>query len=169
MIRAGFLSATPKRRATLWFIANLAFIFLIPAAVLYYTRQSLAGAYPEDADSISIPIIETAISVLLFLLPLNLVWWWLLRRYPGKVPLYTSAKNLGAVVRVISFVGLLVAILCVIGAVVSIRGQFELAPILLVWSYVALALRAAYVVSRTTISPENENNRQSARGLSLSN
>jgi hypothetical protein len=63
---------TPRHRAVLWAAANLSILAMIPAAVFYYQRQLNAGAYPEDADSIAIPIAGIVAWVLALLAPLNI-------------------------------------------------------------------------------------------------
>jgi hypothetical protein len=137
---------TPKHRAILWALANFSWIALSPAAALYYDRQLRRGAYPVDADSIGLPIMGIAMSVVALLLPLNFAWWFLLRRYPGRVPLRTSVKGAGTRQRLIGLLGLILAILCSAAAAEALREDArEFAPVFLAWSYVALAMRSAYL------------------------
>src|SRR6266576_2083563 len=102
--------ASPKHRASLWVLANICWIAVIPAAALYFDRQLRRGAYPVDADSIGLPIIGIAMWVVALLLPLNLVWWFLLRRYPGRVPLRSSGERLATRPRVVGALGLICAL-----------------------------------------------------------
>ncbi len=147
---------TPKHRATLWIAANIAVVVLIPAAISYYSRESNAGASPVDADSISIPIVETAISALTLLLPLNLACLWLLRRYVGKSTLWTSTKGLGLGARVIAGLCLVLGIICLVGVVESLReGAPEFSIVFLMWCYIAVTIRAAFVASARSSSRED--------------
>lgn len=139
---------TPKHRATLWIAANLAVLALIPAAILYYSRESNAGAYPVDADSIGIPIMETGITALTLLFPLNVACLLLLRRYAGNSALWISTKGLRLGEHVVAGLCLVVGIMCVAGVVESLReGAPEFSIVLLVWCYLAVAMRAAFVAS----------------------
>ena len=137
---------TPKHRATLWVFANVAWIAVSPAAALYFDRQQRNGAYPVDADSIGLPIMGIAVWVIVLLLPLNFVWWFLLRRYPGRVSLRTSGKGLGSGKRLIGVVGLIFAISCSAAAVWALREDAgEVSPVFFTWAYITLAMRAAYL------------------------
>ena len=137
---------TPKHRATLWVLANVAWVAVAPAAALYYSRQLRHGAYPVDADSIGLPIVGIAMWVVILLLPLNFVWWFLLRRDPGSVSLRTSGKDLGTGKRFIGVVGLIFAISCSAAAVWALtENAAKVTPVFFTWSYITLAMRAAYL------------------------
>jgi hypothetical protein len=139
----------------LWIAANVSVIALIPAAISYYRRESNAGAYPVDADSIGIPIMGTGISALMLLLPLNLACLWLLRRYAGKSALWTSTKGLRLGEQVIALFCFVLAIICLAGVIESLReGAPEFSIVLLTWCYVAVAMRAAFVASARSNSRE---------------
>src|SRR5438046_1374179 len=103
---------TPKHRAVLWLLANVSWIPVVPAAVLYFSRQQAQGAYPVDADSIVIPIAGIAMWVVTLIVPLNLVWFFLLRRYPGRVSLRASGKGMPVTKQVLGLLGVIVAALC---------------------------------------------------------
>jgi len=136
---------TPKHRATLWVLANVAWIAVAPAAALYYDRQLRHGAYPVNADSIGLPIVGIAMWVVVLLLPLNFVWWFLTRRYPGRVSLRTSGKGLRSGQRLIGVVGLIFAVSCVAAAVSALAEDAgEVTPVFFLWSYITLAMRAAF-------------------------
>src|SRR5689334_773868 len=96
---------TPKHRAVLWFLANISWIAVVPAAVLYFSRQQAQGAYPVDADSIGIPIAGLAMWVVTLVVPLNLVWFFLLRHYPGRVPLSASGNGMPVAKQLLGSVG----------------------------------------------------------------
>lgn len=147
---------TPKYRGILWAVANVSFVAVVPAAALYFSRQLRAGAYPEEADSIGLPIVGIAFWVLILLLPLNIAWGLLLRRYPGKVVLYASARDLRLAPRIIAELGLAVGVLCVVAAVWSLVDDApEFTAVFLLWCYVALAVRAAFVMSARTKKTHN--------------
>ena len=142
------LFVSPKHRTSLWLLANSAWIAAVPAAASYFHRQLLVGAYPVDADSIGLPIIGIAVWVTFGLLPLNLAWWFLLRRYPGRVPLRTSDEGLATGSKIISVLGLICALSFAAAGVWAVADDaLEIAPILVAWSYVALAMRASHLAA----------------------
>jgi hypothetical protein len=116
---------TPKRRAVLWSLANISLMSVVPAAVIYFSRELNAGAYPVDADSISIPIIGIAMRVAILVIPLNGLCWLLLRGYPGAVPLTSSSKGLKLGSRLMAELRLVFAALCAVSAALS---AIDLAP-----------------------------------------
>jgi hypothetical protein len=139
---------TPRHRATLWVLANAAWIAVSPAAALYFGRQQRNGTYPINADSIGLPIMGIAVWVIILLLPLNFAWWFLLRSYPGRVSLRTSGKGLGTGKRLIGVVGLIFAVSCSAAAVWALREDAgEVSPVFFTWSYITLAMRAAYLAA----------------------
>ena len=141
--------ATPKHRASLWVFANLAWIATAPASALYFYRQLQRGAYPMEADSIGLPIVGIAMWVIVLLVPLNFTWWWLLRRYPGSVPLSQSSKETAAHAKVIGAVGVTCATVWVVaGVLAAVDNEWEITPVLFVWSYITLAMRAAYITAQ---------------------
>jgi hypothetical protein len=106
-----------------------------------------------DADSIGLPIMGIAVWVIVLLLPLNFVWWFLLRRYPGRVSLRTSGKGLGSGKRLIGVVGLIFAISCSVAAVWALREDAGGAsPVFFTWSYITLAMRAAISEPNTSLA-----------------
>jgi len=112
--------------------------------------------YPVEADSIGLPIVGIAFWVLILLLPLNIAWGLLLRGYPGKVVLYASARDLRLAPRLIAELGLAVGVLCIVAAVWSlVDDALEFTAVFLFWCYVALAVRAAFVVSARTRRAHN--------------
>lgn len=139
---------TPRHRATLWLVANISLIAVVPAAASYFSRRLSAGLYPTDADSIGIPVAGIAIWTLILLVPLNISCWLLLRQYPGSVPFAASSKGSSYVSRVISVCGVLFGVLCAVAAVVSlVSGGPEFTPVFLLWCWTIFAIRAAYVAS----------------------
>lgn len=141
---------TPDRRWKLWVLGNICVLGQLPAAVLYYTRQLNAGAYSPEADSIGIPIMGTAVSILVVLVPLNLIWWALLHRYPGAISIGFVSKNLSMGLRVIASLCVLVAAMCIAAAISEVRvGAFESSVLFLLSCYVAFAVRAAFVAAQS--------------------
>ena len=137
---------TPKHRASLWLLANVSWIAVAPAAAFYFFRQLERGAYPMEADSIGLPIAGIAMWVLILLVPLNFTWWWLLRRYPGSVALSSSNKQTSAHAKVIGVVGVICATVWgMAGVLAAVDNAWEITPVFFVWSYITLAMRAAYV------------------------
>ena len=50
--------------------------------------------------------------------------------------------------RVVGWLGVLVAVVCVAAAVVAVAdGEVELTPVMVVWAYIALAMRAAHLTA----------------------
>ena len=117
--------ATPKHRASLWVLANICWITVVPATALYFDRQLRRGAYPVDADSIGIPILGIATWVVTLLLPINFVWWFLLRRYPGRVSLCPPGKGLATHSQVIGALGLICALACAAAGILGARPKIE--------------------------------------------
>ena len=143
------LLTSPKHRAVLWFLANISWIAVVPAAVLYFSRQQAQGAYPVDADSIGLPIAGIAMWVVILILPLNLVWFFLLRQYPGRVPLRASVKGMSAGKQLLGALGVIVAALCATaGALALVEMSWEFAPVLFAWCYITLSMRAAYLIKK---------------------
>lgn len=132
----------------MWILANLSLLCNIPAYAVYLERELRVGAFPIDGDSISIPIGEAALSVLVALLPLNIMWWFLTRYYPGRVNLAESMRGLRYWQKGTAVVGWLIAIVCIVVAVDSLRTRaWELALVSLLMCYIALAMRAAFIAS----------------------
>ncbi len=139
---------TPRHRFVLWIVANLSLLAAVPAAMIYFSRELNAGAYPVDADSISIPIFGIAMRVVILVIPLNALCWLLLRGYPGAVPLTTSSKGLKFSLRLIAELCLVFAALCAVAAAwYAIDLAPEFALVFLLWCYVTIAIRAAFLGS----------------------
>ena len=139
---------TPKHRASLWILANIAWIAIAPSAALYFYRQLQRGAYPMEADSIGLPIMGIAMWVIVLLVPLNFTWWCLLRRYPGSVPLSSSNNDTAAHAKVIGAIGaILASVWGVAGVLAVVENAWEITPVFFVWAYITLAMRAAYITA----------------------
>lgn len=137
---------TPRHRATLWILANAAWIAVSPASALYFERQLRKGVYPVDADSIGFPIMGIAAWVVVLLLPVNFACWFLLRRYPGRVSLRTSGTGLRTGRQIVGVIGLLFAIASAAAAIWALREDAgEISPVFFIWSYITLGMRAAYL------------------------
>src|SRR5947199_4121769 len=139
---------TPKRRLSLWILANVSSVCTVPALALHLERELRAGTFPVEADSISLPIVGAAVWILTLLFPLNITWWYLLRGYPGRVSLATRVKGLRGWQKSIAVVGMLVAIACFAIALDNFCiHAWELAVMFLLMAYISLAMRAAFVAS----------------------
>ena len=80
--------------------------------------------------------------------PLNLVWWFLLRRYPGRVPLRSSGVVVPTGSRIIGVLALIWGVVFAIAAILAAgEGIWEITPLFFTWSYVTLAMRAAYLTA----------------------
>lgn len=153
------VSSTPKRRMSLWVFANISWLTLIPASALYLERQLRSGVYPTEADSVSIPIFGVVTLVVALLLPLNLGWWFLTRKYPGRCPLRTSGGGLKRGQRVVGATGVILAFLCAFASVLLlVDDSRELAPVLLAWCYVCIAMRASYFAGARNAQRETSSN-----------
>jgi hypothetical protein len=87
--------------------------------------------------------------VLVLLVPLNFTWWWLLRRYPGSVPLSSSNSKTHTHVKVIGAGGVICAVVWgVAGILAVVENAWEITPVFFVWSYITLAMRAAYITAQ---------------------
>jgi hypothetical protein len=93
--------------------------------------------------------------VIALLLPLNLVWWFLLKRYPGRVPLRSSGEGLATRPKVIGALGLICALACAAaGILAATENAWEVTPVFFVWSYVTLSMRAAHMTAARQPSAE---------------
>ena len=66
-------SVKTKNKTVLWMLANGMALLMIPATGWYYLFRAMRGDYLPSADSIGIPIAIQSHTVLLFLLPLNVL------------------------------------------------------------------------------------------------
>ncbi|HEX6502428.1 MAG TPA: hypothetical protein VF011_04220 [Terriglobales bacterium] len=102
-----------------------------------------------EADSIGLPIMGIAMWVIVLLVPLNFSWWWLLRRYPGSVPLSSSNNDTAAYAKVIGAIGtILASVWAVAGVLAVVESAWEITPVFFVWTYITLAMRAAYITAK---------------------
>jgi hypothetical protein len=84
---------TPTKRWQYVLFVNLLWFSIIPIAIFYYSRLSNEGAFPPEADSIGIPIIETAITVFVVAPFLNAFLWFASRQYPGSISIFYSGGS----------------------------------------------------------------------------
>ena len=141
------LLSTPKRRATLLAISNLLWLALIPAQIFYFSRKLTAGAFPENADSISIPIIESAVSAIILSPVLNGFWLLLSHRYPGPVSLAVKVKCKWYI-QIISALLTTLTLLLVYAAILgTLDGELEMAVVIISWCYLVLSYRAVFLAS----------------------
>ncbi|HEX6504317.1 MAG TPA: hypothetical protein VF011_13825, partial [Terriglobales bacterium] len=97
---------------------------------LYFYRQLQRGAYPMEADSIGLPIMGITMWVIALLVPLNFTWWWLLRRYPGSVPLSSSNNEIAAHTKIIGAIGVIFAsVWGVAGVLAAVENAWEITPV----------------------------------------
>jgi len=77
---------SPRRKSTLVILAALYWLAAPFVEAVYYSIEQFRGAYPVNADSISIPIFQFFVGWLIFSPMVALLIWWTLRSYPGSVP-----------------------------------------------------------------------------------
>ena len=141
------LLQTPSNRTSLWIMANVAWFASIPAHAAYLTRLQRSGELPVNADSIGIPLFGWGILAFALAIPLNAVWRFLSRRYPGSVPLVARAAA-GEGRRAVSAALLaLTGLVAVFVVQEALATAYEVAVVGIAWAYLALAFRAAYVQS----------------------
>jgi hypothetical protein len=140
---------TPTKRWHFLLFVNLLWFSIIPIAIFYYTRVLNEGAFPTDADSISIPIIETAISVFVVAPFLNAFLWITSRRYPGPIPIFSSPGIRGKKYWIWTALAMLGAATLIFGFAESIfHADWEWAIASLPWLYVCAATRAIVLHAR---------------------
>lgn len=135
---------TPRRPWPLWALGNLAVLALVPAYMLWLQRTaqpSAGAALPTDGDSIGIPMAGVLRILPWLLMILNLVLFWGLRRYPGRVPLGVSRGRAAPAAEVLFGAAILAWAVLLLNSLAY--GDWELAAVQLPLLYLVVALRAA--------------------------
>src|SRR5712672_2445946 len=134
---------TPTRRWQYLLFVNLLWFSIIPIAIFYYSRLLNEGAFPPDADSISIPVIETAITVLVMSPFLNAFLLLTSRRYPGSISVFYNSGSRGSRYWIwTAFATLGTGFLVFVFADSALHADWEWAIASLPWLYVCVATRA---------------------------
>jgi hypothetical protein len=134
---------TPTKRWQYLLFVNLLWFSSIPIAIFYYSRRLDEGAFPTDADSISIPIIETAITIFVLAPFLNAFLWVTSRQYPGSISVFCNTGNRGKKYWIWTVLAILGAGLSVYAfADSALHADWEWAIGSLPWLYVCAATRA---------------------------
>ncbi len=125
-------------------LAILALLAFVPALALHLLRARQPGA----SDTVAPAVLGLAGLVAIAIIPLNALWWWLCRDYPGKVSCWASARELPLEQRLVSTAGLLLAAMLFLAALWDVAAHaVECSAVYLLWLYVTLAFRAAAVRS----------------------
>jgi len=75
---------TPDKRSTLIILCNLSLVCFVLGDIIYFKRLLMQGAFSPDADAIAIPIMQGLVSMLIWAVPFNIIWWATTRNYPGR-------------------------------------------------------------------------------------
>jgi len=140
-----FRIRSPKRWAV-FLISNIVWLGFIPANFLFYTLNQSRGSYPWFADSIAIPIFNTAIVVIILLPILNIVI--ALFIYHSKLPAPLLARF-----PKYTFFPILLELIFGFFLIILLLGLFELiisgdiigTPICIIFIYLLLSLRAGKI------------------------
>lgn len=141
------LLSTPKRCATLLAISNILWFSIIPAQIFYFSRKLTAGAFPENSDSIGIPIMESVVSAIILSPVLNVFWLLLSRRYPGSVSLALKVKckwYIQIISALLTTSAIFLAYIAILGA---LDGELEMAAVVISWCYLTFSYRAVFLAS----------------------
>lgn len=135
---------TPKNSLGLWLLAN-ASLLSFPVLVYLWHRRVSAGPVPEVSapDSFGLPLGGLTLLVLLALPVLNIALRFLLRSYRGASELFPTPIGRPKLILMDVATAVLFTVCLTIAARIAFEGDFELLPILLIWAYLLIAVRAA--------------------------
>lgn len=137
-------------KQTIYVLANILWLLLIPGTFWYYSYRGVRGDYPWFADSIGISLMETIPVIFLGLIPLNLfiVLTTLKSNFPAKIFIKrTEYKTTGILWEIFWGFWLFVNLLCLIGFIMD--GDHISIPINLFFTYLLLTLRAGQIDGKT--------------------
>lgn len=148
------LMQTPRMKRTVWLLTLLS-VFAQPfVEFVYYSTNLDRGAYPVDADSISIPLFQLAFGWLVTLPAVLAFVWFALRDYPGSVSFIAHNSRRPIWSFVWSLVLLLLAASYVWFAFQSIMRGFPLdVAAALLSTYLVLCFRSSIIFSRAFMRP----------------
>jgi hypothetical protein len=135
---------TPKNSRGLWLLANASLLSL-PVLIYLWHRRTSVGPVPEVSapDSFSLPLGGLTLLVLLALPALNIALRFLLRPYRGASELFPAHIGRPKLVLMDVATAVLFAVCLTTAARIGLEGDFEILPILLIWAYLLIAVRAA--------------------------
>ena len=135
---------TPKNSRGLWLLANASLLSL-PVLVYLWHRRVSVGPTPEVSapDSFSLPLGGLTLLILLALPVLNVALRFLLRPYRGASELFPAPIGHPKLILMDIATAVLFAVCLIMAARITSEGDFEMVPVLLVWAYLLLAVRAA--------------------------
>lgn len=134
--------------STIFLVANIADLILIPGTFIYYSFTGLRGDYPYDADSVGLPIYTNCSIILFFLIPMNGFLYLSTLKRNTKLPAPFFQKAIGRCAAFLFwkiFIDLLVVINLVCLVFFVVRGDTISVFSMLLFLYVLLSVRAAKV------------------------
>ena len=138
---------SPSKKLTYYFIGNILCLMLIPASFLYYILRSARGDYPWFADSIGIPICSGTFLIIILILFVNMYF----KRHLGSdyhpVRIFVDSSNMSKGDKLKYFI--LITLLSIFIIKYFLTGDFIGLPILLVFLYFLLSIRAVDIVAQT--------------------
>ena len=79
---------TPEKDTSVATVAGVLYLTAPLVEWVYYSTELARGNFPVDADSISLPLFRFMVVWLVGAPIARLIMWFLLRSYPGRVPLF---------------------------------------------------------------------------------
>ena len=152
---------TPKKRYQVHLYWVIYFISRPFSSCAYYTWNLKRGAYPTNADSISIPIFQEILG-LIIIVPLAMLGiLWITKNYPGKVNVFinNSKRPLWSLVWTILFISLIIISLL---DIIRLSKNFTLPSIIDIVSSIIFILLVSYlrvlVVLKEKMASKKESN-----------
>jgi len=134
--------------STIFLVANIADLILIPGTFIYYSFTGIRGDYPYDADSVGIPIIANCSIILFFLIPMNSFLYLSTMKRNTKLPapfFQKAVSHSAAFLFWEILIDLLVVTNFVCLALFTVSGDTVSVLSMLLFLYVLLSVRAAKV------------------------
>ncbi|MDR1005295.1 MAG: hypothetical protein LBL74_00325 [Bacteroidales bacterium] len=134
-------------KLSLFISANIAWLLMIPGALLYYIYRGIRGDYPLEADSIGIPIMYQTIGIIILLIPLNIFIILSLRFYksPSNIFLFTRNYNVMQIIVEIIFALLLLLNILILFFFIM-DGDFVSIIVSLYFIYILMSLRTGIII-----------------------
>jgi hypothetical protein len=84
---------TPENKSSVAILAGLLYLTAPIVEWVFYSTELARGTFPVNADSISIPLFGFMVVWLIGAPEAVLIVWFVLRSYPGRVPLFGINRN----------------------------------------------------------------------------
>lgn len=138
--------STPKKKFTLFILANVGWLLLIPSGFVYYTFREQRGDYPWFADSIGIPIYSGTALILLTLPLVNLYFgvFAYFAEYPAMLMCWHNRFDWKTILIELFFVLFGILNLFVVVEFL-LDGDFLSLPISILFFYLLLSTRAGFI------------------------